>query len=89
MSTSAELLKRLEAYETDLEAHLGYIKALEYGLRAVIVSHPEPRDLAKIWRAILPGIADSHLEGTPLFSAALRQGLSLLSEQIEETAAAK
>jgi len=89
MTTSGELLKRLEAYETEMEAHRGYIKALEYGLRAVIISHPEPRDLAGIWRAILPGIADSHFESTPLFSAALRQGLSLLSEQIEETAAAK
>ncbi len=89
MTTAAELLKRLEAYESDLEAHRGYIKALEYGLRAVIISHPEPRDLGNVWRAILPGIADSHVEGTPLFSAALRQGLSLLSEQIEEAAATK
>lgn len=89
MTTTAELLKRVEAYETELEAHRGYIKAIEYGLRAVIISHPEPRDLRNVWRAILPGIADSHFEETPLFSTALRQGLSLLSEQIEETAATK
>lgn len=44
MELSLELLAaRLEACDVDLEAHRGNIKALEYGLRAVIASHPKGR----------------------------------------------
>ncbi len=44
-----QLAARLEACEADLEAHRGYIKALEYGLRAVIASHPNPQVLSLAW----------------------------------------
>lgn len=38
-TTTAAILDRLEALETDLEAQRGYIKALEYGVRALIITH--------------------------------------------------
>ena len=77
------LLARLQACESDLEAHRGYLKALEYGLRTTIVAHPAPIELAQIWFKLLPAIADAHTEDrSPVFVAAFKQSLALLSEQV-------
>lgn len=82
-----EILRRLEACETDLEAHRGYLKALEYGLRAALIVHPDPSELSAIWSQLLPGIADAHAEaGTAVYTAALQQALALLTSQIAEAA---
>ncbi|HDS1581368.1 TPA: hypothetical protein QEL15_003475 [Stenotrophomonas maltophilia] len=89
-TTTAAILDRLEACETDLEAQRGYIKALEYGLRALIINHPDPKNLHGSWSALLPGIADVHAgTGSAIFSAAFQQALALLSEQIEHESANK
>lgn len=75
----------MAACESELEAHRGYLKALEYGLRAAIISHPKPEVLAQVWRALLPGMADAHRgRDGAVFAAALEQALTLLTEQIGE-----
>ena len=84
MPTTSQLTQQLHDCEIELQAHRGYLKALEYGLRAIIISHPDPAGLIQTWQGILPGIADNHSsDDTPLFRASLRQGLSMLTEQIE------
>ncbi len=86
MPTTSELLHRLENCTTELEAHRGYLKAMEYCVRALIISHPDPTSLTRVWEGIVPGIFDSHLEDSALSAAAMRQGLALLTEQIEAAA---
>lgn len=79
-----EILQRLQACESDLEAHRGYLKALEYGLRVAIISHPERDSLARTWRRLLPAIAQKHApQGGVVYKAALEQALVLLTDQIE------
>jgi hypothetical protein len=87
-SIDNEILERLQSCETDLQAHRGYMKSLEYGLRAAILTHPAPSALANAWNAMLPGIAEAHSDSEGLaYTAALQQGLALLTEQIEERCA--
>ncbi|PTS72570.1 hypothetical protein DBR33_14910 [Stenotrophomonas sp. HMWF022] len=82
--TDLDLSQRLAACESELEAHRGYLKALEYGLRAAIISHPRPEALVQVWRAMLPGMAEAHRgRDGAVFAAALEQALTLLTEQIE------
>lgn len=80
-----EMRVRLAACETDLAAHRGYLKALEYGLRATIVTHPDPQQLSRTWAALLPAIAEVHgPQDGPVFTAAFQQCLSMLTEQIDD-----
>lgn len=57
------ILERLERCELELQASRGYIKALEYGLHAVIASHPAPAALTELWSHLLPEVADAHAGG--------------------------
>lgn len=84
--TTIEILDRLQACEMDLEAHRGYLKAFEYGLRALIISHPSPPQLLGLWNVLLPSITETHL-GTQgvSFTLAFQQALSLLTKQIEDS----
>jgi len=80
---------RLEACELELKASRGYIKALEYGLHAVIASNPTPDRLAELWSHVLPELADAHGGGAapfPVFDAAFQQALAGLSEHIQGAA---
>lgn len=73
----------------ELQASRGYIKALEYGLQAVIASHPSPAALTELWSHLLPEVADAHAGGTapsPLFDAAFQHALTSLSEHIQGAA---
>ena len=80
----ADLEARLLACETALEAHRGHLKAQEYGLRALIITHPRPAELAAVWAQLLPGIAQAHADnGRSVFTSAFQQALALLGEQIE------
>lgn len=81
------LARRLEQVEAQLEAQSGYIKALEYGLRATIAAHPARRTLSLLWANMLPHISDQHagVESCD-FNAALQQGLRLVGAQIDESA---
>ncbi|MNM85821.1 hypothetical protein D3C81_979570 [compost metagenome] len=82
--THSDLLQRMAACESELQVHRGYLKALEYGLRAAIISHPKPEVLAHVWSAMLPGMAEAHRgHDGEVYAAALEQALTLLTEQIE------
>jgi len=79
----AEIVQRLDACETSLEAHRGYLKAFEYGLRAAVVTHPRPEELCRVWTQLLLGIAEKHSgDGGAIYRAALQQALALLTDQI-------
>ncbi|MBK0024660.1 hypothetical protein IAE57_00650 [Stenotrophomonas sp. S48] len=78
-----QLAARLEACEVDLEAHRGYIKALEYGMRAVIASHPNPQVFSLAWGMALAGASDAHAgeEGFP-FTGAIQQAMRDLTSEL-------
>lgn len=80
-----EVLRRLETSELELQARRGYIKALEYGLHAVIASHPAPAALAELRAHVLLEVADIHggaANRSLLFDATFHQTLADLSERI-------
>ncbi|MRI44829.1 hypothetical protein D5301_21750 [Stenotrophomonas sp. MH181796] len=80
--TLEELAARLEACQTDLEAHRGYIKGLEYGIRALIAAHPEPKTFGLTWELALVAAAETHLGNDgPVFTAAIQQALRTLTCQ--------
>lgn len=84
-----QIEERLAACELELQAARGYIKALEYGLHAVIASHPAPAALTELWSHLLPEFADAHAGGaapSPLFDAAFQQALASLSAHIQGAA---
>lgn len=84
-----KMLDRLQRCEMELQAARGYIKALEYGLHAVVAAHPAPAALAELWSHVLPELADVHgagATGAPLFDAAFQQALAGLSDHIDGAA---
>lgn len=58
--TLEQLAERLHACEVDLEAHRGYLKAMEYALGATIATHSDPPSLRRIWDLMLVEAADTH-----------------------------
>ncbi|WP_312252183.1 hypothetical protein [Stenotrophomonas sp.] len=77
--------ERLDACEMELEAHRAYIKAMEYALRALVLTHPASVRLSETWQRLLPSIAAKHRDsGGDLFAAAFQQSLAVLTEQIGE-----
>ncbi|KRG47054.1 hypothetical protein [Stenotrophomonas geniculata] len=84
-----QLAARLEACEVDLEAHRGYIKALEYGLRAVIASHPNPQVFSQAWGMTLAGASDAHAgRDGYVFTSAIQQALCALTAEARADAVA-
>ena len=84
-----QTLERLTTCEFELQTARGYIKALEYGLHAVIASHPAPAALTELWSHLLPEVADAHAGGatpSPLFNAAFQQAMAGLTEHIQGAA---
>ncbi|WP_313424679.1 hypothetical protein [Stenotrophomonas rhizophila] len=81
--------ERLEQVESQMHALMGHVKALEYGLRLLIASHPAPEvvqhALDRITAQALSSAATGGLEPHPLYQAALHQGLGIISEQISES----
>lgn len=87
LTAPSPLAHRLEQVEAQLEAQNGYIKALEYGLRATIAAHPASQTLSLLWANMLPHISEQHAGvGSCDFNTALQQGLRLVGAQIEESA---
>lgn len=73
--------------EAELAAHLGYIKALEYGLRAAIAAHPAAEAMSLLWAQMLPEISDRHAStGHANFNIALQSGLRAVGAQINQAA---
>jgi len=88
MTETEQILDRLHACEAALDAQRGYIKALEYGLRTLMVTHPTPSRLDIAWRHLLPKIADTHAAAdSAIFTSAFQQALVLIGKQIEDAAA--
>ncbi|HDS1584944.1 TPA: hypothetical protein QEL08_002697 [Stenotrophomonas maltophilia] len=78
-----EILDRLHACESELQMHRGYLKAAEYALRVLTLTHPAPERLSDTWLSLLPGIASKHRHSDgDLFAAAFQQSLTVLTEQI-------
>ncbi|QGL94556.1 hypothetical protein FEO92_20045 [Stenotrophomonas maltophilia] len=78
-----EILDRLHACEAELQMHRGYLKATEYALRVLTLTHPAPERLSETWQSLLPGIASKHMHSDgDLFAAAFQQSLTVLTEQI-------
>lgn len=67
-----------------LAAAIGHIKALEYAVRVLIASNPQPELFHASWQALLPEIAAPHAthpsNESALFHTGLQQGLALVSE---------
>lgn len=87
ISSYSDLMQRLERCEMELQASRGYIKALEYGLRAVIACEPEAERLAAVWAHVLLEASEEHqgdAASSPLFHAALQHALSVVTEQIQQ-----
>ncbi|MDQ7306795.1 hypothetical protein O0J71_07580 [Stenotrophomonas sp. Sm3119] len=83
----SELLDRLHSCEVAIEVHHGYLKAMEYGLRMAVATHPAREHLSDVWLQLLPHIAAKHRDdGGELFVAAFEQALTVLTEQIGEPA---
>lgn len=83
----SKIAARLERCEMELQAARGYIKALGYGVHALVARHADPGALADLWSHVLPEVADTHGgEGSALFNAALQQALATLSQQITSAA---
>ena len=84
-TNSPSVTHRLERVEAQLEAQAGYIKALEYGLRATIAAHPAKLSLSLLWANMLPEISEGHAGlGSYDFNTGLQQGLRLVGMQIDE-----
>lgn len=56
-----EILDRLHACEAGLEVHRGYLKAMEYALRALVLTHQDPDSLLDTWTRLRPSMA--HRDG--------------------------
>lgn len=70
--------------DPQLMALAGAIKALEYGVRALIATHPDPEGFARAWQALLPEIAEAHVNiasETPAFRDGMQSVLSRLTRQ--------
>lgn len=80
---------RLEQLESQMEALMGHVKALEYGLRLVIATHPEPdvvlNALDRISGDALAPPSATGKTATAMYHAALQQGLGIVREQITES----
>jgi rhamnogalacturonyl hydrolase YesR len=71
-------------------ASAGVIKALEYGVRALIATHPDPQLLNRVWQGLLSEVPDRHLHSSApnpkMFHASMNTMLATLTLQIEQAA---
>jgi hypothetical protein len=79
-----EIVKRNEDI---CSAMVGAMKALEYGIRTLIATHPDPMLLKHTWHDLLSDLPDHHLDTTApnpeLFNATMSAMLGLLTGQID------
>lgn len=57
------LIERIERCEMDLQSARAYIKALEQGLHAAIVTHGDPLRMGELWGHVLVEIAEGQTDG--------------------------
>ena len=86
--TGTSIDERLEQVESQMHALMGHVKALEYGLRLLIATHPSPEViLHTLDRITDEALSPNPLAGDvpePMYQAALHQGLGIIREQITE-----
>ncbi|UQY89291.1 hypothetical protein LQE85_08855 [Stenotrophomonas rhizophila] len=80
-------LERIEALEVQVQAILGHLKAMEYGLRLLIATHPNPEVLIAASEGLEQRATSAHLDDDAMYSAAITQGITILRDQIEAAAA--
>lgn len=84
-----EIRRRLDRADAAACLALGRTKALEYGLRFFIASHPDPVRAETAWQQLLAVIADEHWkvsEAIPdpsMYDAGIQQGLAAITGQFE------
>lgn len=82
-----EIERRLDRADAAACLALGRTKALEYAVRMLITTHPNPSAFERAWQALLPLIADAHIEPSPaipdasMYQAGMQQILSVLTAQ--------
>lgn len=82
-----DVIARLEQCEMELQAHHGYLKALECGLHAVIATTENPQDLRELWQHILADAPDhSAPKATEVYHAVFRGAMAKLTALIDQTA---
>ena len=64
--TIALLIERIERCEMELQSARAYIKALEQGLHAAIVTHGDPLRMGEFWGHVLVEIAEGQTDGPGL-----------------------
>lgn len=81
---------RLDQLESQVEALMGHVKALEYGLRLTLATHPRPEVLVDALGHITGDAiaANPDVDGSgPMYQAALRQGLLIIRAQLSASVA--
>ncbi len=84
-----DIVSRLERCEMELHASRGYIKALEYGVHALVARHPDPASLSDLWAHVLAEVSDEQSgmqDRALLYHAAFQQALAVMTEQINGAA---
>ncbi|NII73228.1 hypothetical protein FHW84_001797 [Dyella sp. SG562] len=85
----AELIARLNRADAMACLAAGRTKALEYGLRLFIATHPAREEVARAWQQLLAVIAEEHWKASPaipdvlMYQAGIQQVLEVLTGQFE------
>ena len=85
--TPEEMLEVIKRNEDICSAMIGAMKALEYGVRTLIATHPDPTLVKHTWHDLLSDLPDHHQDTTApnpqLFNASMSAMLGLLTGQID------
>jgi hypothetical protein len=69
---------------------VGAMRALDYGVRTLIATHPDPELLNHTWQDLISEIPDWHQDTTApnseMFNASMSAVLGVLTQQIERAA---
>lgn len=74
--------ERIDLLEGQTQALLGHLKAMEYGLRLLIATHPNPEVLGATLAKIEQLASAENREDDAVYAAAISQGLTALREQV-------
>lgn len=82
-----ELRDLLDRNEAVCSMLVGIAKAMDYGMRALIATHPDPKHLNHTWHDMLAAISDCHLDTSApnpdMFHKGMQTSLATLTQQIE------
>lgn len=85
--TQEEMLEVVSRNEDICSAMLGAMKALEYGVRILVATHPKPEVVKHAWHDLLRELPDHHLKTTApnsqLFNVSMTAMLGRLTGQID------